>query len=68
MKEITITLTDPAAKRVSKALQRVKGLADPATVDEIKEYVVTDLKQLVAAVEKKVAAESAVDSYAPNIS
>ena len=39
MKEITITLTDPAATRVRKALQRVRSFESPATLEDVKDYI-----------------------------
>ena len=68
MPTLTITLTTPAATRVSKAVQRTRGLENPATAGEIKEHVITQLKRLVRLAEAAEAAEAAVDPNEPNIS
>ena len=59
MASITITFSAAAATRISTALQESQGLPDPATADEIKEYLTTDLKQMVRSSERRVAVKAA---------
>ncbi len=67
MPAITINLSGVAATRVSKALQRVKGLEAPATNAEVKEYIIADLKQIVRSAEKQAAVEVALNGTEPTI-
>lgn len=67
MATITINMSAAAATRVSKALQYAKGLGAPATREEVKDYIITDLKQIIRNAERRMAVEAAKDGTEPTI-
>ncbi len=73
MPSLTITLSVPAAARLRKSLGDAKGFNDndgnplDATLDDIKEYIIEDLRQLIRASEKRAAVAAATSGVVPNI-
>ena len=61
MPAITITTSGANATRVAAAIQESLGLDAPATAQEIKNYIISDLKQLVRSSERRVAVDAVVD-------
>ena len=59
MPSITITFNAESATRIAAAFQEVFNLPAPATAQEVKDYVITDLKQVVRTSEKRVAEAAA---------
>jgi len=59
MATLTINFTAPNATRLQNALQESLALEDPATLADLKEYVMLDLRQLVRTSERRVAAAAA---------
>ena len=66
--DITITIPDEQIPRVRAAFTFALELDEPATLADLKSYIITDLKQLVRnAEQRKAAQEAVVDSMAPDI-
>jgi hypothetical protein len=59
MASITITTSGANATRVLAAIEESLGLEQAATDQDVKDYIVTDLKQLVRTSERRVAEEAA---------
>lgn len=59
MPDITISLTAGNITRLQAALQETQGLDNPATEQEVKDYIIIDLKQLVRSSERRVAVKAA---------
>jgi hypothetical protein len=64
MASITINFTAAPATRLAAALQETLGLDAPATLAELKDYIVTDLKQIVRTSEKRAAIAAAATGAA----
>lgn len=59
MATITLNLSSAAATRIAKALQETLNYAEPATPEEIKDYITANLKQIVRTSEHRAAAKKA---------
>jgi len=60
MATLTINFTAANAARLQDALQESIIIDRPATLADLKEYVITDLKQLVRNSERRAAARAAL--------
>lgn len=61
MPDITISVTSAQAKRIQDAFEEALELDRPATIADVKEYIVSDLKQFVRTSERRVARDAIVD-------
>ena len=68
MPTISIALSNIAARRLRDALTESTNSDDPATLGDVKAYIIADLKQLIRTSEKRVATEAAVSGTDPTIS
>ena len=59
MASITINFSAEHAARIQTALEVALELDHPATVADLKNYIVTDVKQLVRNTERRIAREAA---------
>lgn len=59
MASLTITVPDPQVPRVQAALGEVMLLGRDATSDEVRQFIVDNLKQVVRSVETQDAEETA---------
>jgi len=62
MIEVTLTLTNAEGKRLQDALTESLDLEAPATVEDLKGYIIADLKQIVRTSERRVAQQAIVDT------
>ena len=60
MADITITIPDAQVQRVRDAFTYTLGLDQPATVADVKGYIIEDVKQLVRNAERRIAEEAAI--------
>ena len=68
MPTISIALSNIAARRLRDALTESTNSDDPATLGDVKAYIIADLKQLIQTSEKRIAALAAVSGTDPTIS
>jgi len=59
MPSVTLTFSAAHATRIQDAITESLDLEEPATVEDFKNYIVSDVKQLVRTSEKRVARELA---------
>lgn len=62
MADLTITIPDTAVQRVRDAFTEMLDLGQPATVEDVRQYIIADLKQKVQAAERRVAQRAAQDA------
>lgn len=69
MASITITIPVDQEQRVRDAFTELLNLKQPATIAEVKEYIIKDIKQVVRNAERQAAARAAqeADGPAPDI-
>ena len=61
MATITLNLPTASLTRLKAALTETLELTVPATGEDCKNYIITDLKQLVRSSERRAAAKAVVD-------
>lgn len=54
MADITITVPDAAIPRIQDAFQKLLNLPGPATLADVKGYIIADLKQVTFNAESKI--------------
>lgn len=59
MASFTVTFSAENVTRIAAAFQETLDLPDPATSDEVKDFVVEKIKQIVRTSEKRVAEAAA---------
>lgn len=62
MPSITLTFDAANATRLQNALTGAKGLEQPATAEDLKDYIISNLKQMVRLEEERVAYNAAVEA------
>lgn len=65
MADITITIPDDQVQRVRDAFTEMLQLDQPATVADVRQYIIDDLKQKVRSAERRAAARAAQDADGP---
>ena len=67
MASFTINVTAANATRLQNALTESLDMEEPATLADLKDYVIQDLKQLCRSSEQRVAAAAAQPTDYPDI-
>lgn len=62
MATLTITFSAAVQARLRAAFEKAFELDRPATADDVRDYVIRNLKQFVTSVERRVAREAAQES------
>jgi hypothetical protein len=60
MADITITVPDTAIPRVQDAFQKLLNLPGPATLADVKDYIINDLKQVTKNSEERIQRDALV--------
>lgn len=67
MAQLIIDIPDAQVQRVRDAFTFALGLEQPATVADVKNYIIEDVKQLVRSAEKRIAEQAVVDQVGPDV-
>ena len=62
MADVTITIPPAEEQRVRDAITIALGLDQPAVMDDLRQYIINDIKQLVRNTEKREASKTAADA------